>query len=103
MELILEAQKLNSLISNISVDSNSVESVKKVLTTEKKVMMSLILADLTLDVNHVLGALIYLLESFRKDFNSFVYGGDAEEDKEEGKTDQIDRPISMLTLAELDL
>ena len=61
MELILEAQKLNSLISNISVEANSVESVKKSLTTEKKVMMSLILADLTLDVNHVLGALIYLL------------------------------------------
>lgn len=61
MELILEAQKLNSLISNISVESNSVESVKMALTTEKKVMMSLVLADLTLDVNHVLGALIYLL------------------------------------------
>ena len=61
MELILEAQKLNSLISNFSVDYNRIESVKNALTTEKKVMMSLVLADLTLDVNHVLGALIYLL------------------------------------------
>ena len=50
LELLLEAHKLNTLLSN-----------NDELSTEKKVKISLTLANLTGDVNHVLGALIYLL------------------------------------------
>ena len=58
MELLLEAQKFATLVSNLDED-------EAVFDTGAKVNTSLILADLTLDVNHVLGAMIYLAQSFQ--------------------------------------
>ena len=42
---------------------------------EDKVNVSLMLADLTFDVNHVLGALIYLLQAVTEDFDALVNKG----------------------------
>ena len=68
MELLLEAQQFATYLSNLKRDTDPA------FTTEKKVNISLVLADLTLDVNHVLGALIYLLQSVQKDFETLVHG-----------------------------
>jgi len=68
MELLLEAQKFATLVSNLEVEES-------VFDTEAKVKTSLMLANLTLDVNHVLGALIYLTQSVHKDLETFAFGG----------------------------
>ena len=40
---------------------------------KSKIELCLGLADLTLDVNHILGALIYLLQDIDRDFSSLVF------------------------------
>ena len=73
LELMLEAQIFGSMVSNLPAQFDLADATPSA-TTEAKVNLSLSLANLTLDVNHILGALIYLAQSVQKDFNQFTYG-----------------------------
>ena len=58
---MLEAWTFNSMISNLSEEFDVVDESNQVLMMEHKVNLSLSFASLTLDVNHLLAALIYLI------------------------------------------
>ena len=73
LELMLEAWTFNSMISNLSEEFDVVDESNQVLMMEHKVNLSLSFASLTLDVNHLLAALIYLIQSVQKDLNSLIY------------------------------
>ena len=59
LELLLEAERLGIATSNLDEENGG-------LDTEKKVQVSLTLANLTYDVNHLLTSLIYLARSIKK-------------------------------------
>ena len=59
LELLLEAERLGIATSNLDEENGG-------LDTEKKVQVSLTLANLTYDVNHLLTSLIYLVRSIKK-------------------------------------
>ena len=61
LELMLEAWTFNSMISNLSEEFDVVDESNQALMMEHKVNLSLSFASLTLDVNHLLAALIYLI------------------------------------------
>ena len=67
LELLEEANLFANLLSN-----------EMAMPTKTKIEISLRLADLTMDVNHLLGALIYLLQSIQKDLNSLIFGANQE-------------------------
>ena len=73
LELMLEAWTFNSMISNLSEEFDVVDESNQALMMEHKVNLSLSFASLTLDVNHLLAALIYLIQSVQKDLNSLIY------------------------------
>ena len=52
------------MLSNLSLES---------LTVQDKIQVSLFMVDLTHDVNHLLGALIYIVQAIKADFEKLAH------------------------------
>ena len=74
LELLEEANLFANLLSN-----------EMAMPTKTKIEISLRLADLTMDVNHLLGALIYLLQSIQKDLNSLISVSNQQQTEAQGQ------------------
>lgn len=76
IELLQEADQLAMQIDELS------QSGDAELPMATKIGLSLSLADLTCDVKHVLGALVYLLQSIERQFDNLVFGKESVEEKD---------------------
>ena len=74
LELLEEANLFANLLSN-----------EMAMPTKTKIEISLRLADLTMDVNHLLGALICLLKSIQKDLNSLISVSNQQQTEAQGQ------------------